>query len=218
MMSERKDGSMKLLEDDLNVENRSNFFVKNGIDKENVFMAGMIHDSKVAIVDKNSPNLIEGVDALVSKEKIFLAVTVADCVPVYFYDEKNKIIGVAHAGWKGITKGIIKNTLDKIIQLGGDFGNIEVVLGPGIQKCHFEIKEDIVDKFKKYPQFVIFKKDKIFVDLFGIIKRQLLDYKIKNRNISVSKECTFEDAKRYFSYRRDKPERVEVMMAMIGLK
>ena len=218
MMSERKDGSMKLLEDDLNVENRSNFFVKNGIDKENVFMAGMIHGSEAAIVDKNSPNLIEGVDALVSKEKIFLAVTVADCVPVYFYDEKNKIIGVAHAGWKGITKGIIKNTLDKIIQLGGDFGNIEVVLGPGIQKCHFEIKEDIVDKFKKYPQFVIFKKDKIFVDLFGIIKRQLLDYKIKNRNISVSKECTFEDAKRYFSYRRDKPERVEVMMAMIGLK
>lgn len=217
VMSQREDGSMRLFGDEKNIKNRSDFLVKNRIDKNKVISAEMVHGSKVKVVNEKSPRIIKGVDALVTKDNLFLAVTVADCIPVYFYDEKNKIIGLAHAGWKGITKGIIKNTLNKIIQLGGESDNIKVTLGPGIKKCHFEIKEDIVDKFKKYPQFIIFKKDKLFVDLFGIIKNQLLDYKIKNRNISVSKECTFEDVKKYFSYRRDKPEVVEVMMAILGM-
>ena len=217
-MSERNDRSMKLLKSNINKENRSNFFRKINIAEKNVVSAEIVHGNKVAIVKKNQPKIIRGVDALATTEKIYLAVTVADCIPVYFYDEKNKIVGLAHAGWQGIAKGIIKNTVIKILELGGDVGNIKVVLGPGIKKCHFEIKEDTVDKFKKYPQFISLKKDKIFVDLFGIVKKQLLDLKVKENNIFESGECTFENKKRYFSYRRDKPEVVEAMMAVIGME
>lgn len=218
VMSERKDGSMKLLGNGNGAKNRDKFFIQNKINGEKVFAAEMVHGNGVAIVDEKSPQIIAGTDALVTKGKLFLAVTVADCVPVYFYDEKNKIVGLAHAGWRGIAGGIIKNTLDKIIQLGGEQGGTKVTLGPGIRKCHFEIKKDIVDNFKKYLQFIISKGDKLFVDIFGIIKEQLLNLGIKEINIFDSEECTFENKKQYFSYRRDKPEVVEVMMAMIGMR
>lgn len=218
VMSERSDGSMKLLKSNINKENRSNFFRKININENNAVSAEIVHGNKVTVVKKNHPTIIKGADALVTKENIFLAVTVADCIPVYFYDEENRIMGLAHAGWQGINKGIIKNILDKMIKLGGNQDNIRVALGPGIKKCHFEIRDDAVDKFKKYPQFINFKKEKIFVDLFGIIKSQLSEYKIKNRNIFVSKDCTVEDSKKYFSYRRDKPKEVEAMIAIIGMK
>ncbi|EKE20791.1 MAG: hypothetical protein ACD_7C00483G0002 [uncultured bacterium] len=217
VMSEKKDGSMKLLGDDSDNENRNKFFKKNKIDKIKVISAGMIHGNKVVIVDNESPQIIPGADALVTKEKVFLAITIADCVPVYFYDEKNKIIGLAHAGWRGVTGDIMGNTLKRMLKLGAKVEEIKVVLGPGIRKCHFEIKEDILDNFKKYPQFIISKEDKIFIDLFGIIKKELLEAGVLARNIHDSKECTFENKEKFFSYRRDKPEVVEVMMAIVGL-
>ncbi|EKE21239.1 MAG: hypothetical protein ACD_7C00304G0009 [uncultured bacterium] len=217
VMSERKDGSMKLLGNDFDNENRNKFFQKNKINKERIIFANMIHGSEVAVADKKSPQIIAGVDALVSKDNLFLAITVADCVPVYFYDEKNKIIGLAHAGWRGIASGIIKNTLDKMILLGANIKEIELEMGPGIRKCHFEIKEDVLDKFREYPEFVIRKNAKIFIDLFGIIKKEALIFGMKAENIFDSKECTFENKEKFFSYRRDKPEVVEVMMAIVGL-
>ncbi|KKP68765.1 MAG: hypothetical protein UR66_C0003G0030 [Candidatus Moranbacteria bacterium GW2011_GWE1_35_17] len=209
---------MKLLGDDFNNENRSKFFKKNKINKRKVISAGMIHGNKAVIVTSKSPQIIPGADALVSKDDLFLAITIADCVPVYFYDEKNKVIGLAHAGWRGIIGDIAGNTLREMLKLGAKTEKIKVVLGPGIRKCHFEIKEDILDNFKKYPQAIILKEDKIFADLFGIIKKQLLNFEIKEENIFESGECTFENKEKFFSYRRDKPEVVEVMMAVIGIR
>lgn len=218
VMSEREDGSMKLSKSNINKKNRDNFFRKVEIDKEIVISPEIVHGNKAKIVTLKSPRIIKRADALVSRENVFLALTVADCIPVYFYDEKNKIIGLAHAGWRGVAGKIVKNTLAKMSKLGAEKKMIKIVLGPGIKKCHFEIKEDIVDRFKKYPQFVINKNDKIFVDLFGIIKEQLLSSKIEEQNIFISSECTYENKKRYFSYRRDNPEVVEAMIAIIGME
>jgi YfiH family protein len=218
LMSEKSDGSMRVFESGINDENRRNFFGKNNIDKNKIISAEIIHSSCAKVVDKNSPKIIKGVDALVSKEKIFIAVTVADCIPVYFYDEKNKVIGVAHAGWRGITRGIIKNTLEKMGELGAEMGHILVAMGLGLRVCHFEIGEDVLDNFIKYPEFVIRENGKIFVNLFEIIKKELLSAGVLEKNIFDSGECTFCNEEKYFSYRRDKPEKIEAMIAVIGLR
>jgi polyphenol oxidase len=218
VMSERKDGSMKLLGSQLNDANRTKFFKKYKIEKEKIISAKLTHTSIARVVNKKSPAVVFGADALITKDRIFLALTTADCVPVYFYDEKNKIIGLAHAGWRGVAGKIVRNTLEKMSKLGAEKKAIRIALGPGIKKCHFEIKKDIVDEFKNYSQFVIKKNGKIFVDLFGIIKEQLISLKIEEENIFISSECTYENKKRYFSYRRDKPVRAEVMMAIIGMR
>lgn len=216
-MSERKDGSMKIFEYDKNKKNRDNFLVKNGISGENVFAAEIVHGSNVAIIGKKSPRFIKNADALVTKEEVFLMVTIADCVPVYFYDEKNKVIGLAHAGWRGIISGIIGNTLDKMLSLGARVEETSIVMGPGIRECRFEVREDVVAKFKNYSEFIIQKEEKIFINLFGVAKKQLLDFGIKEENILDYGECTFENKEKFFSYRRDKPEVVEAMIAVIGM-
>lgn len=219
IMSERKDGSMKLFRDsELNLENRAKFFEKIGIDKNKVIAAEIIHCANVAIIDDASPEIVLGADSLVTKEKnIFISVTVADCIPVFFYETEHGIIALAHCGWRGIVDGIIENTLEKIQELGGKAENLKIALGPGINKCHFEIKEDVLEKFSGYPEFVSKRDGKIFIDLKGIIMGQLAGFGINLENIENNNYCTMESNK-YFSFRRDKPKITEAMVAVIGIK
>ena len=63
------------------------------------------------------------------------------------------------------------------------------------------------------------KKDgKIYLDIKKIAQLQLLELGIKKENIEISPECTFELPKKYFSARQDKPENIEAMVAVIGMK
>jgi YfiH family protein len=214
-LSEKRDGSMKISKKDN--KNRDNYFQKEGLLSKKIISAGLENKTNVAIVNTSSLEIIQNTDSLVTNEKnIFLSITVADCIPVFFYDRKNKVIAIAHAGWRGIVGGIIKYTVNKIQEVGGSIENLYVGLGPGIGACHFEIREDVLDKFKKYDKFIVENKNKIFVDLKGIIRNQLLDLNIKNNNIEDDKVCTF-DSDKYFSYRRDRPREVEAMIAIIGL-
>ena len=217
-LSEREDGSMKLTADELNSKNRNKFFERLEIGSEKVISAGIANSARAEIVSNDSPKIIYGTDALITtNENIFLSITVADCIPVYFYEPDQKILALAHAGWRGIVGGIIINTLKKISELGGQAENLLVALGPGIDKCHFEIKEDVLEKFSERPEFIERREGKIFVDLKGIIKKQLNEAGIKTENIESNPDCTFEN-ERYFSFRRDKPAVVEAMLVIIGIK
>ncbi len=219
VMSERSDGSMKLfVGSDLNLENRKSFFEKIGADQKKVIAAEIVHGSKVELVDQKSEVMILGADGLVTKKKnVFLSVTIADCIPVYFCESKAQIVALVHAGWRGIVDGVIENAVAKILEIGGSVENLHLALGPGINQCHFEIGSDILAEFEKYPQFVVKKDGKILVDLKGIIRSQLAKLRIKTENIEDNQECTFENEQKYFSFRRDKPEKVEAMVAVIGI-
>lgn len=217
-LSERKDGSMKLVKDsDVNQKNRKRFFKEIGIGGEKVVAAEIVHGTKIEMVDEGSPDIILGADGMVTRKKdIFLSVTVADCIPVFFYEKQQEIVGIAHCGWRGIVDGIIGNAVGKIAEIGGNPENIRVVLGPGIGKCHFEIREDVLDNFRDHPESVANREERIFVDLKGIIKKQLFLSGARPENIEDDDECTME-SRRYFSYRRDKPEIPEAMVAVIGM-
>ena len=219
VMSEREDGSMKLFKDSsLNLENRARFFKKIGIIKNKIIAAEIVNGTNVEIVDNASPEIIPGTDGLVTNDKnTVLSITVADCIPVYFYEPEHKIIAIVHCGWWGIVGEIIKKAIEKISELGGRAESLKVALGPGINKCHFEIKEDVLDKFSNYPEFVIRREDKIFVDLRGMIGRQLNDANINLKNLEDNNECTVEN-NRYFSFRRDKPKVIEAMVVVISLE
>lgn len=222
IMSEQKDGSMKLFDgnwnlDNGNGENRKKYFEKKGINNSDVVFAYLKNGTNVEIVEKNQPRIIKETDGIVTKQRnIYLAITAADCIPVYFYETTNKIIALSHCGWRGIVDGIIKNTVNKILEIGGKIENLKIAFGPGINKCHFEIKEDVLDKFGNYPEFIIRREGKMFVDLKGIIRKQLADFGINFESIEDNNECTMEGDK-YFSYRRDKPKIAEAMIAVIGI-
>jgi len=222
VLSEKADGSMRLFADKPvcpeNEKNREQFFVKCGIGSENVVNAGLVNGNNVEIVTDVSKKRILNTDGLVTGKKgIYLSLTVADCIPVYFYDEKNAIVGLAHAGWRGVIGGVVKNMVAKMQFLGSEAKNIQVQFGPSINQCHFEIKEDILDRFAGYEKYVAKKEGKIHVNLKGILFYQLSICGIRKENVFNDLECTF-CHKRYFSFRRDKPSITEAMVAIIGFK
>ena len=219
MMSEREDGSTKLLKgNEVNLKNRKKFFARINPERKKIVSAEIVHGNRAEIVDGESPELVLGADGLVSKGKnIFLSVTIADCIPVYFYDPENQIFGIAHCGWRGIVAGIIGGMIGKMEEAGGQSEDLHVALGPGIEKCHFEIKEDVLEKFSGHENFIERRDGKIFADLKGIIKSQLQKLGVLEENIENDPICTFE-SDRFFSFRRDRPKEVEAMVALIGIK
>ncbi|PJB20245.1 peptidoglycan editing factor PgeF [Candidatus Falkowbacteria bacterium CG_4_9_14_3_um_filter_36_9] len=218
VMSEKSDGTMRLLGDGANRENRNRFFEKAGIDIRQAVGAKLENGNNVKIIFDSQENIINQTDALITKKKnIFLSISVADCIPVFFYESQAKIIGLAHAGWRGIAGGVIENTMKKITELGGMAENLKIALGPGINKCHFEVGEEVVDKFKNYKEYIFKKDKKYFIDLRGIIKKKLNKLGVKSENIEDCNICTF-CSKNLFSFRRDKPKMVEAMVAVIGMR
>jgi polyphenol oxidase len=206
------DGDMHLGFKD-NEKNRAKFFKAKSVSNKKIIAADLVHGANIRKI--NGPDkdmVIRDTDALASSdEAVVLTITVADCFPIYFYNPKENIIALAHSGWRGT----INNIAGKVIKaISKNPADVLAGIGPGIQACHFEIKQDIVGKFKLYPKAIINRKDKIFIDLPRIIKQQLADSGV--RTIENSGECTYCEQDKYFSFRRDKPKQVEAMLAYIA--
>lgn len=218
VMSLREDGSMKLFgESDQNVGNRSMFFEKIGISGGKIIAAEIVHGTRVETVDASSAEFILEGDGLITNDAgVFLSVTVADCVPVYMYESERGIAGVVHCGWRGIVDGIIGNAIQEILRIGGKPGNLRIALGPGINPCHFEVQNDVLGRCVDYPESVVRREGKVFVDLKHIIREQLIERGVNPLNIENNASCTME-SDRYFSFRRDRPDRIEAMVAVIGM-
>lgn len=154
-------------------------------------------------------------DALVTNEKnLTLAISIADCYPILFYDDKNNIIGAAHAGWKGTVTKIAATTLNEMLKLGAKAENIQVAIGQGISQNNFEVGDEVIEQFEKagFPSSC-WNENKI--DLIACNKFVLLQNGVKEENIWTMNRCTFEDD--FFSYRRDKGKTGR-MWAIISLK
>lgn len=223
-MSLRSDGKMNMsgatLKDSI-LLNRKIFFDKLDIDLKNIVYSSLAHDKNIHVakeIDREA--IITETDGLITNEKeIFLTVTISDCLPIYFYDNKKEAVGIAHAGWKGVVSNIVKEIINKMTEnFDIDRKDLIVFIGPHIRKCHFEIKDDIIEKFEEYKEFIIEDNNKKFVDLSGILKKQLLDLGVIDENIEISEECTYCDDEKYTSFRRDKPEKPDSMIAYIGIK
>jgi polyphenol oxidase len=150
-------------------------------------------------------NKITG-DAIVTKVKnIGIGILTADCASILFYDPKKKIIGCAHAGWKGALKGIIFNTVNKFKELKSKNEDLIAIVGPCIDKKNYQVRSDFLRRFinqsKKNKKF-FFKvgNNEYLFDLRSYINEQLSILNIKNiENIEID---TFSESKFFYSYRR----------------
>jgi len=215
--STRSDGSMNAQHSQ---DNRKRFLSELGINDQSVGLF-LVHGSKIAKASRNDAGkIIAETDAIITSEpELFLNITVSDCLPVFFYDPVKKVVALAHAGWRGLENGILKNTVSTFVsKYVTDPNDLIVGIGPCICKEHYQIQEDLVLKFKVYPDAIIRKGGNIFLDLTKIARIQLQSLGIAENNIEISKECTYGMPEKYFSYRRDKPETVEPMIAIIGTK
>lgn len=205
-LSKKSDGPMKF-----SANNRERFFNKLEINRNLTVGASLVHGDKVKFVSKKDVGkLIEETDGLLTKDKkILLTITVADCLPIFIYDPEKEIVGLIHGGWKSLSQNILAKTVKNLSK------DILVGIGPGISRCHFEVKQDVLKKFKPYLKDAL--KDN-FLDLKKVAKLQLIDLGIKEENIEINPGCTFCLKDKYFSYRRQKPKKLQTMIAIIAQK
>ena len=177
---------------------------KIGCKKNNLVLLNQVHSNKIFKVNKIFKNKPVGDGFFTSKNNIALGILTADCAPVFVYDKKLKIIGAAHAGWKGAYKGIIKKLIVSIKKEGSKTKNIIAAIGPCISKKNYEVRDDFVKKFlnknKKNKIFFDFNKKNIRFDLSLYIKHQLMNMGIQR--IEVIKKDTYTRKNNFFSSRR----------------
>jgi len=171
------------------------------------------HGKKVLILKKKwKKNLDPRVDAIVTKKSgLILGILTADCAPVILCDEKTEVIGIAHAGWKGVFLGVLESTVDRMENIGARRSNIKAVIGPCISKRFYEVSSDLFQKFikKDVANKVFFtaskKPARYMFDLAGCICGILKKLNIGNvENLDLD---TFSNPKRFFSYRRSEKKR-----------
>jgi hypothetical protein len=167
---------------------------------------------------ENSYQKFENVDGLITKKPgINLMLTFADCTPIFLYDPDNKIIANVHSGWTGTVKKIGQKAVIKMIkEYGTKPENLIACIGPCIQKCHFEVDEDVKLKFEQSFGYLgrncdIIERQKELVN--GKVKYHI-DTTLANRlileevglnpkNIIESKICTVCNSDKMHSYRAD---------------
>jgi len=124
-----------------------------------------------------------------------LAVMVADCLPVLFASRQGDVVGIAHAGWRGLANGILRETVSR---LGGD--DLLAWMGPAIGPCHYEVGDDVRDHFSSDLGFTLNDNNRWQMDLYAIAKAQLESSDVE---VFGGGFCTYCDEARFFSYRRD---------------
>jgi len=222
-LSTKQQGSMKVTknskENKLVLKNRQGFLSRFSLREHFIVKAKLDHSGLVKVVNQKScGKWIKNIDGLICGNKnLYLSLTVADCFPVFFFDPEKKIIGLAHASWRAISRDLIARMVgamkNRFFCLPK---NILVGIGPGIRKCHFEVQKDVASKFSQ--NFLIKRKKRLFIDLPLAIKTELIKNGLLPQNIEELKECTYCLRNKYFSYRREKPRELKVMMVIIGLK
>jgi YfiH family protein len=178
---------------------------------------GAKHDALISVHQVHSPDavIVEGpwrgerpkADAMVTATPgLALGITTADCGPVLFADAEARVIGAAHAGWRGAVTGVLESTLTAMERLGARREKIVAVLGPTISQNAYEVGPDFIRRFaEEVPGHVRFfreaeKPDHAMFDLPGFIGARLEAAGVGEfTNLGL---CTYSDAERFFSYRR----------------
>jgi polyphenol oxidase len=122
-------------------ENRRRIATQLGVAANNLITCYQIHSAMViSVTEPWRPNDRPEADAMVTdRPGLALGILTADCVPLLLVDPKARVIGAAHAGWRGAVSGVIDNTVDAMRKLGAKPGNITAALGPCIWQNNYEV-------------------------------------------------------------------------------
>ena len=192
------------------IENRSRIMAIFNKSFDSVFDAWQIHSTKVLCSER--PRLInephkKGDAVITSNQNVSLMMVFADCVPIFLYDTKKKVIGIAHAGWQGTVTRIAR---EAVIAMHSNYGclpkNILAGIGPSIGPDHYEVGINIVDEvmaaFPHMYKSIIYKQNcKFYFNLWNANKIILQESGVKN--IEISGVCTACNVKEWYSHRAE---------------
>ena len=158
--------------------------------------------SNISVNADSISSVIEADASYSKKIGTVCAVLTADCLPIFVSNKQGTVVGIAHAGWRGLVDGIIESLIESFDSNSED---LIVHLGPAISQLSYEVGLDVksqyLSKNKSFESCFTFKNDKYYLDLYGAAKLVLKSYGISL--ISGGDRCTLKEVAEYFSYRRD---------------
>jgi hypothetical protein len=146
-------------------------------------------------------------DAIVTRTpNLAIGVSTADCGPVLLADAQARVIGAAHAGWRGALTGVIERTLAAMETLGAERNRVVAAAGPMIRQPNYEVGQDLIDRFVAIePNTIRFFKPArrpghAMFDLAGYVVSRLRRAEVAE--IEDLGHCTYADPAQFYSYRR----------------
>ena len=189
-------------------ENRARMAAALAVEPHCLLTAYQTHSPDVVIAEAPwPPPARPRADAIVTRTPgLAIGVTTADCGPILFADAEARVIGAAHAGWRGALAGIVEATLAAMERLGAERGRVRAALGPMIRQGNYEVGPDLIERFaaadggnarffRKAP-----RDGHALFDLAAYIGMRLARAGI--RQFEDLGLCTYADAARFFSFRR----------------
>ncbi len=201
-------GGLGSNDDPANVrENRRRMAEQMGVKPEHFLSAHQVHspDAVVATGPWQGPSRPKA-DAIVTRsEGLAIGVTAADCGPILLVDPNARVIGAAHAGWKGALTGILESTIDAMEKLGAERSGMVAAIGPLIRQHSYEVGGEFVERFIEADADNVMyfipaaRGGHSMFDLAGFIRMRL-----ENAGVLMIDDLgvdTYSD-ERFYSYRR----------------
>ncbi len=189
-------------------ENRARMATALGIEPHRFLTAFQIHSPQVVIAETPWPaDARPRADAIVTRMRaLAIGITTADCGPVLLADPHARVIGAAHAGWRGALAGVIEATVEAMGRLGAAPGQIRAAIGPMIRQSNYEVGADLIARFAAEDRassrfFAAAQRpDHALFDLGGYVAARLDRAGVGH--VEDLRLCTYADPERFFSYRR----------------
>ncbi|MCX5800634.1 MAG: polyphenol oxidase family protein [Candidatus Eisenbacteria bacterium] len=180
-------------------DNREFLFNKLGLREDRLAQPEQVHGGTVLLA--GAPGRYKAADGLViSDPRLWTAVLVADCVPVFVFNRDFSVVGLAHAGRKGTHAGIAGSLIEQV-KSAFDLppGQLVVALGPSIGPCCYEIDSTTASGLRQ--TFVTEREGKIFFDLWSANAAQALEEGVPEESIILPPACTCCRKDVFFSHR-----------------
>ena len=187
-------------------ENRRRMAEQIGVTPENFLSVWQIHSPDAVVASGPWPGERPRADAIVTRtEGLAISATAADCGPILFVDPNARVIGAAHAGWKGALTGVLESTVAAMEKLGAERSGIVAAIGPLIRQPSYEVGGEFVERFieadaENAGYFLPSTREgHAMFDLAGFIRMRL-----ENAGVLMIDDIgvdTYSD-ERFYSYRR----------------
>ena len=193
-------------------ENRSRVAVHLGSFESDVQTIYQVHSADAIVVDTLiGRDQLPKADALVTRTRgLAIGILTADCCPVLFADPEAKVVGAAHAGWRGAFGGVIEATVKAMESQGATRGNIFAAVGPTINQTAYEVGPEFEAEFanrdpalRRHFKHVAKKPgqdSKWLFDLPAFVKAELQKSSITK--LDACAHCTYRNESLFYSYRR----------------
>lgn len=189
-------------------ENRARCAAKLDVAADRLVTLNQIHSAVVVdVVTPWTREALPKADAMVTRVPgIALGILSADCAPVLLADPAARVVGAAHAGWRGALTGVVEATIAAMAAHGAQPGRMIAGIGPAIGRHSYEVGADFATPFLEQDDanaqffFPGARADKRLFDLKGYVASRLTASGVDRITVMPNDTCAEEQ--RFFSYRR----------------